>query len=258
MTERTPRWIMVLSVPGILLLLVPFVTLGWQAASSAAIRSLWSAPSVEAVGVSIWVALLATLACLCLGLPLAWLLAHGPARPMRALRAMCLAPLVMPPVVAGTGLLLAFGRQGWIGAPLRAAGITVSFTTGAAIMAATFVALPLLIMSLEAAFRSRDRGLEELALVAGASTWFRIVHVALPQVRRPLAAGVTLAFGRALGEFGATITFAGSFPGTTRTVPLAVYQLLQYDRDSAVALSIVLIAISVLIMWAGGRGLRAP
>ena len=166
-------------------------------------------------------------------------------------------PLVMPPVVAGTGLLLTFGRAGLVGSQLDAVGIPISFTAAAAILAATFVAMPLIVLAGESAFRNLSRDHDEVARALGASLRVRLYHVMLPQLRRPLIAAVALCFGRALGEFGATITFAGSFPGRTRTVPLAVYQLLQRDQDSAIALSVALVLLSFLIMIFSGKVIRS-
>ena len=184
-----------------------------------------------------------------LGVPLAWLLARTDFPGKRLLRALCVLPMVLPPVVGGAALLFAFGRRGVIGAPLeRLTGITLPFTTTAAVMAATFVAMPFLIITVEAGFRGVDRRYEDAAATLGASRWTVLRRVTLPLLAPSLAAGMALAWARALGEFGATITFAGNLPGRTQTMPLAVYLELERDPDAAIVLSLVLLVISVAVL----------
>ncbi len=184
-----------------------------------------------------------------LGVPLAWLLARGRFRGRRLLRAFCVLPMVLPPVVGGVGLLLAFGRRGLVGGPLaELTGVTIPFSTTALVLAATFVAMPFLIVTVEAGFRSVDHRLEDAAATLGASRWTVLRRVTLPLLRPSLLAGAALAWARALGEFGATITFAGNLPGRTQSVPLAVYLELERDRDAAVLLSLVLLVISVAVL----------
>jgi molybdate transport system permease protein len=184
--------------------------------------------------------------CLLLGVPLAWVLARSdmPGKPV--LRALVLVPMVLPPVVGGAALLFAFGRNGLV--PLR-----LPFTTAGAVVAEAFVALPFLVLAVEAGLRQLDRRYEDVAAVLGAGPTARFLHVTLPQLAPALLAGSALAWARALGEFGATITFAGNLPGRTQTLPLAVYVALQTDRDAALALSIVLLAVAVVVI-AGLRG----
>ena len=203
----------------------------------------------EALRLSLITATLATALSLVLGVPLAWVLARAefPGRSM--LRALVTLPLVLPPVVGGVALLLAFGRRGVIGQYLDSwFGITLPFTTFGVVVAETFVAMPFLVITVEGALRGMDRRFEDASAVLGASSWTTFRRVTLPLVMPSVIAGSVLCWARALGEFGATITFAGNFPGTTQTMPLAVYLALETDPDAAIALSLVLLAVSVLIL----------
>jgi molybdate transport system permease protein len=153
---------------------------------------------------------------------------------------------VLPPVVGGVALFLVLGRQGLLGRPLfEATGWSLPFTTPAVIVAETFVAMPFLVVSVEGALRAADARFEDVAATLGATRWTTFRRVTLPLVAPGIGAGAVLCWARALGEFGATITFAGNFPGTTQTMPLAVYLALQSDPDAAIALSLVLLAVSV-------------
>ncbi|WP_353826452.1 ABC transporter permease [Agromyces sp. SYSU T0242] len=207
---------------------------------------------VEALVLSLATATIATAACLVLGVPLATLLARAAAWPVpvrRLLRAAVTVPLVLPPVVGGIALLLLLGRRGPIGAPLEAlTGVTVPFTTGAVVLAQVFVALPFLVFAVEGALRSADRRTELAAATLAASRWQVFRHVTLPLVAPGVAAGAVLCFTRALGEFGATITFAGSLPGVTRTLPIASYLAMQSDPEEAVALALLLLAVSIAML----------
>jgi molybdate transport system permease protein len=156
---------------------------------------------------------------------------------------------VLPPVVGGTALLTALGRRGIVGAPLESLfGITLPFTPAAVVIAETFVALPFLVLSVEGALRAMDTRYEEAAVTLGASRMRVFWRITVPLMAPAVVAGTTLAWARALGEFGATITFAGNFPGRTQTVPLAVYTLLETNREAAIALSVVLLAVCVLVL----------
>jgi molybdate transport system permease protein len=183
------------------------------------------------------------------GVPLAWLLAQ-PVLPARSLlRALVTVPLVLPPVVGGVALLLVLGRRGLIGSWLDDAfGVALPFTPAAVVLAEAFVALPFLVLSVEGALRAADRRYEEAAATLGASRWTVFRRVTLPLVAPGVLAGSVLAWARALGEFGATITFAGSFPGRTQTMPIAVYLALETNPEAAVALSLVLLAVSVVTL----------
>jgi molybdate transport system permease protein len=186
-----------------------------------------------------------------LGVPLAWLLARGTIPGLRWLRALTVLPMVLPPVVGGAALLFAFGRRGVLGGPLaELTGITLPFTTAGAVLAATFVAMPFLVITVEAGFRGIDRRYEDAAATLGASRWFVFSRVTLPLLRPSLVAGMALAWARALGEFGATITFAGNLPGRTQTMPLAVYLELERDPAAATVLSLVLLVVSVVVLVA--------
>jgi molybdate transport system permease protein len=186
-----------------------------------------------------------------LGVPLAWLLARLDFPGKRLLRAFTVLPMVLPPVVGGAALLFAFGRRGIFGAPLeRWTGITLPFTTTGAIIAATFVAMPFLVITVEAGLRGIDHRYEDAAATLGASRWVVFRRVTLPLLRPSLAAGMALAWARALGEFGATITFAGNLPGRTQTMPLAVYLELERDPEAALVLSLLLLVISVAVLVA--------
>ena len=212
--------------------------------------TLWSqltAPGVgEALRLSLVCATAATLISLVLGVPLAWVLARSRARGRSVLRALVTVPLVLPPVVGGVALFLVLGRQGIIGRWLYdVAGITIPFTTPAVVIAETFVAMPFLVITVEGALRAADARFEDVAATLGADRWTTFRRVTLPLVAPGIAAGSVLCWARALGEFGATITFAGNFPGTTQTMPLAVYLALQRDPEAAIVLSLVLMAVSL-------------
>jgi molybdate transport system permease protein len=186
---------------------------------------------------------------LLLGVPLAWMLArvHFPGRPL--VRALVTLPMVLPPVVGGVALLLAFGRRGFVGEALeRLTGLTLPFTTAGAVLAEAFVAMPFLVVAVEAGLRQVDRRYEEAAATLGAGPWTRFWRVTLPLVAPSLGAGAALCWARALGEFGATITFAGNFPGKTQTMPLAVYIALETNPDGAVALSVILLVVSLVVL----------
>jgi molybdate transport system permease protein len=203
-----------------------------------------------ALALSLECSLGALAVCLAVGVPLAWVLARSRLPGLSVIRALVLLPMVMPPVVGGVALLFAFGRGGVV--PLR-----LPFTTTGAVLAEAFVALPFLVLATEAGLRQLDRRYEDAAAALGAGPWTRFRTVTLPLLGPSLAAGAALCWARALGEFGATITFAGNLPGRTRTLPLAVYVALQTDRDAAIALSLVLLAVSVAVI-AGLRGRWAP
>ncbi len=204
---------------------------------------------LDALRLSLLTATAATGCCLLLGTPVAWLLARTDLPWRRAVRALVLVPLVLPPVVGGVALLTAFGRQGVAGQWLDATfGLRLPFTTVGVVLAQTFVALPFLVLAVEGALRSADSRYDDLAATFGASRWQTFVRVTLPLALPGVASGAVLAWARALGEFGATITFAGSYPGTTRTMPLAVYTALNSDFDAAILLSLVLLFVSVGVL----------
>ena len=217
--------------------------------------NLWpdlTAPeSLLALRLSLVASLSATALALILGLPLAWIYARAVFPGRTLLRALTTLPMVLPPVVGGVALLMAFGRRGLLGQVLDAAfGVRLPFTTTGAVLAETFVAMPFLILTVEAGLRSMDRRYEEAARTLGAGRWTVLRRVTLPMVAPSLFAGAVLCWSRALGEFGATITFAGNFPGRTQTLPLAVYLALETSPEAAIMLSLVLLAVSLAVLVA--------
>ncbi|HEX2155156.1 MAG TPA: ABC transporter permease [Acidimicrobiia bacterium] len=223
-----------------LLLRVPWSRVGEILGSGAAREALW---------VSAQVSVAALVLSLIFGVPLAWLLARFRFPGRRVVRSLATLPMVLPPVVGGVALLLAFGRRGLVGGPLESfAGVTIPFTGWAAILAATFVSMPFLVTTVEAGFAGMDARLEEAASTLGAGRWRTFIRVVVPMVAPSLGAGMAMSWARALGEFGATITFAGNIPGATQTMPLAVYLQLEQDPEVAYLLSSVLLAVSLLVL----------
>lgn len=214
----------------------------------------------DALRLSLQTSVGATVLALLLGVPLAWVQARVAYPGKRLVRAVTTLPMVLPPVVGGVALLLAFGRRGIAGEALAQAGVHLPYHTTGAILAEAFVAMPFLVITLEAGFASVDPRLEEAARTLGASRATVFRRVTLPLVRPSLVAGTVLCWARALGEFGATITFAGNLPGTTQTLPLFVYLKFQGPQaDAALALSLVLLGISLVVLialrdrWLGAR-----
>jgi len=234
---------------GFVFLLLPLLALLIRAPWRGLGALLTDSQVLTALRLSLESATAATAASLVLGVPLAWVLARVRLPGMGVLRALVTVPLVLPPVVGGVALLLAFGRNGVLGGFLMDwFGLSLPFTQLGVIVAETFVAMPFLVVTVEGALRSSDLGLEEAAATLGASRITIFRRVTLPLVGPSLLAGSVLCWARALGEFGATITFAGNFPGTTQTMPLAVYNALQTDPDAAIALSLVLLVVAVAVL----------
>ena len=207
--------------------------------------------TLQALGLSLLTGVISTACCLMLGIPLAVVLARSvawPVVPRRLLRAAVTVPLVLPPVVGGLALLLLLGRNGILGKHLADIGITLPFTTGAVVIAQTFVAMPFLVFAVEGALRGADRRVELAAASLGATPFQVFRTVTVPLVAPGIAAGSVLCFARALGEFGATITFAGSYPGVTRTLPIASYLASQTNLNQSIALALVLLAVSVAVL----------
>jgi molybdate transport system permease protein len=209
-----------------------------------------SKSSLDALGLSIAASLASTVVALLFGFPLAWLLARSHFRGKGVVRGLTTLPMVLPPVVGGIALLLAYGRRGIIGEPLdKATGITLPFTLAGVIVAESFVAMPFFVITVESGLRSMNRRLEDAARSLGAKRWTVFRRVTLPLIWPSLAAGTVLTWARALGEFGATITFAGNLPGVTQTMPLAIYISQSSGRtDEAIALSLVLVVVSLVVM----------
>ena len=245
----------ILWVPAVLalcFLLLPLLALVLRAPWSTLPQQLFSPVIGSALVLSLVSALSATALCLVLGIPLAWVLARSQgwaAGPRRLLRALVLVPLVLPPVVGGVALLLLLGRNGVLGQYLdRWFGLSIPFTTPAVVIAEAFVAMPFLVLAVEGALRGADRRFEDVAATLGASRWYIFRRVTLPLVVPGVAAGAVLCFARALGEFGATITFAGSFPGVTQTMPISAYLAMQTNPEGAIVISLVLLVVSVLVL----------
>ena len=213
-----------------------------------------SESSRAALTLSLRTSLASTVICILVGVPMAMVLARTSFPGQDVLRSLVLLPLVLPPVVGGIALLYTFGRRGLLGESMEVLGIQIAFTTTAVVMAQTFVALPFLVVSLEGALRTAGQQYEVVAASLGASPTTVLRRVTLPLVLPGLTSGAVLAFARALGEFGATITFAGSLQGVTRTLPLEIYLQRESDADAAVALSLVLVIVAVVIIAFARRG----
>jgi molybdate transport system permease protein len=231
-------------------LVLPVAAVVVRAPWSTLIDELGTESARTALRLSLVTTTISTALCLLLGIPLAWVLARSRFRGRSLVRALVTLPLVLPPVVGGVALLMAFGRNGIVGQYLDDwFGITLPFTTAGVVFAQTFVALPFLVISVEGAFRASDSRYDDAAATLGATRWPTFRRVTLPLAMPGILAGAVLSWARALGEFGATVTFAGSFPGTTRTMPSQVYVSLgSGEPDGAIALSLVLIAVSVVVL----------
>jgi len=247
--QSVPLAVTVLATLGVAFFILPLLGLLLRAPWSDAARSLSEPDTLQALKLSLVASLSATGIALVLGVPLAWIYARVEFPGRALLRALTTLPMVLPPVVGGIALLLAFGRRGLLGSWLDTTfGITLPFTTAGVVMAETFVAMPFLVLTVEAGLRSMDRRYEEAARTLGASRWRVFTRVTLPLIAPSLFAGAVLCWARALGEFGATITFAGNFPGITQTMPLAVYLLLETNPEASFILSLVLLLISLLVL----------
>ena len=248
----TPRWVVLPAALGMLLVALPLAGLLSKVPWPGLWELLTSQSSLAALQLSILTASVSTVFCIVLGVPMALVLArHG----LRWLRPLVLLPLVLPPVVGGLALLFTFGRMGLIGQYLEAAGIKIAFSTVAVILAQTFVSLPFLVMGLEGALRTAGDRYERVAATLGAPPTRTLFTVTLPLVFPGLLSGAVLSFARALGEFGATLTFAGSLQGRTRTLPLEIYLQREADPDAAIALSLLLVIFAGIVMViAYGKG----
>ena len=249
--SRPPAGFIPLAVLAVAFLTVPLVSLVVRAPWGDLGSALTAPGAMTALRLSLTCSVGAVTLSAVLGTPLAWLLARTSFPGRDLVRALVILPMVLPPVVGGVALLLAFGRNGLAGQWLdRAFGITLPFSTAGAIMAEAFVAMPFFIITVEAGLRAMGRRYEDAAATLGASRWTTFRRVTLPLLAPSLGAGAALAWARALGEFGATITFAGNLPGATQTMPLAVYLALQTNADAAIALSLVMLAVSLVILVA--------
>jgi molybdate transport system permease protein len=249
--QPIPLPIGILAGAGAAFFILPLIGLILRAPWADLGPDLTAPESLLALRLSVVASLSATGLALVLGLPLAWIYARVAFPGRNLLRALTTLPMVLPPVVGGVALLMAFGRRGLLGQVLDATfGVRLPFTTAGAVLAETFVAMPFLVLTVEAGLRSMDQRYEEAARTLGAGRWTVLRRVTLPMVAPSLFAGAVLCWARALGEFGATITFAGNFPGRTQTLPLAVYLALETRPEAAILLSLVLLAVSLAVLVA--------
>jgi molybdate transport system permease protein len=260
MRTRLPLPIVALAAVGAAFVVIPVLALFVRAPWGQIGETFSGVGASTALRLSLEVSLAATTISLFVGVPLAWALARGAFRGRTVLRALVVLPIVLPPVVGGIALLVALGRGGVVGRWLYDAfGIQLTFTTAGAVIATTFVSMPLVVLATESGLRGLDRRFERAAAAMGGSPWYVFRRVTIPTVAPQLAAGAVLTWARALGEFGATITFAGNLAGRTQTMPLAVYEARQVDPGGAILLSLILVIVSVGVLVAvGGRltGLR--
>ena len=250
-SRRVPFGVRVLAASALVFLALPVVALVVRAPWGRFWELVTSGAVLTPLRVSLVTSVLATACALVLGVPLAWVLARGGLRRPDLWRVPVLVPVLLPPVVAGVALLAALGRNGLVGGLLEDwFGVVLPFSTAGVVVAQTFVALPFVVLPVEAALRNVDRSPEDVAAVLGANRWRVLREVGLPSVAPAVAAGALLAWARAVGEFGATVTFAGSLPGRTQTLPTAVYQALESDRGAALVLSVVLVLLALVVLVA--------
>nr|WP_244250580.1 ABC transporter permease [Rathayibacter festucae] len=257
LSAGVPRWVVAVAVVGGAFVLLPLVGILTRVDWAGFAPLITSDSSIAALLLSLRTAAAATALCVLIGVPMALTLARTSFPGQGLVRALVLLPLVLPPVVGGIALLYTFGRLGLLGGGLEALGIRVAFSTTAVILAQTFVALPFLVLSLEGALRSAGDRYESVAATLGARPSTVLRRVTLPLILPGLLSGAILSFARALGEFGATLTFAGSLQGVTRTLPLEIYLQRETDPDAAVALSLVLVVVAVLVIGLAHRRPRA-
>lgn len=251
-----PRWLVPLAIIAASVVLLPLAATVGRLEWSRLPELLTSESAVSALMLSLGTATVTTCLCLFLGVPLGYALASWPSRLKPVVRALVLAPLVLPPVVGGLALLYAFGRRGLVGEHLEAWGVSIAYTTAAVVLAQTFVAMPFMVLSVESAVSARTRHHESIAATLGASRSSALWRITLPALRPALVTGTVLTFARAMGEFGATLTFAGSMEGVTRTLPLAIYLERESDTAAAVALAMVLLAVAIAVVAVAYRPLR--
>jgi molybdate transport system permease protein len=242
------------------LLVVPLVTLVVGTPWGSLVQQLGTSAVRDALRITALASLATVVACLLLGTPLAWLLARVDFPGRSVLRAAVAVPLVLPPVVAGVALTTALGRNGALGSLLReTTGLTIPYTTTAVVIAHTFVSMPFYVLAVEGALRASGEQYDVVAATLGADRWTTFRRVTLPLAMPGVLAGAVLAWARSLGEFGATITFAGNFPGTTQTMPSLIYTELQADPEVAKTLSMILLLVSLVVLAAlRNRWLTAP
>lgn len=246
--SRLPRWVYLPAGLGAAFVLLPLVAIVAKVDWANFLDLITSDASRDALLLSLRTSTASTVLCIVIGVPMAMVLARTQFRGQSLVRSLVLLPLVLPPVVGGLALLYTFGRRGLLGSTLEVLDLRIAFSTIAVVMAQTFVSLPFLVVSLEGSLRTAGDRYEIAAasLGAGPSTVFR--RITLPLVLPGLLAGAVLSFARAMGEFGATITFAGSLQGVTRTLPSEIYLQREGDPDAAVALALVLVVVAILVI----------
>ncbi len=243
--------LIVLGCLGLALFVVPFLGLVSRVPWSSLGALLQGEVVADALRISAIASVSATAIAVVLGIPLAWLLARVDFPGRAFVRGLVTLPLVLPPVVGGAALLFAMGRRGLIGGPLyEATGLLLPFSTWGVVVATTFVSMPFLVITVEGALRNMDRRYEGAAATLGAGRWTVLRRVTLPMIAPSLVAGLLLTWARAVGEFGATIMFAGNLQGRTQTLPLAVFVTLESDRDTAVAISLIMVVVSLAVLVA--------
>jgi len=246
---KPPAALVVLAGLGLAVFVIPLAGLLARTPWSDLPHLLGREVVTDALRLSLVTSLAATAISAVVGIPLALLVARTEFRGRSLVRGVITLPLVLPPVVGGAALLFALGRRGLIGEPVnQATGLLLPFSTWGVVIANTFVAMPFLVITVEGALRNLDRRFEGAAATLGANRWTVLRRVTLPMIGPSLVAGLVLTWARALGEFGATITFAGNLQGRTQTLPLAVFVALESDRDTAVALSLVMVAVSLAVL----------
>ncbi|KQX07993.1 MULTISPECIES: ABC transporter permease [unclassified Leifsonia] len=243
-----PGWVVVVAVIGAAFVVLPLAAMILRVDWAQFIPLITSESSVAALLLSLRTSLIATVLCILLGVPMAVVLARVEFWGRKVLRSLVLLPLVLPPVVGGIALLYTFGRRGLLGQTFEVLGVTIAFSTTAVVLAQTFVALPFLVLSLEGALRTVGTRYEAVGATLGARPTTVLRRITMPLVLPALISGAVLSFARALGEFGATLTFAGSLQGVTRTLPLEIYLQRETDPDAAVALSLVLVVVAVVVV----------
>jgi molybdate transport system permease protein len=252
----TPRWVWALAGLAASLVLLPLAGIAWRVDGGTFWERVTSDEALTALGLSLRTAAIATVLCLVLGVPLGIALHRMRWRGKPFARAIVLAPLVLPPVVGGLSLLYAFGRRGLLGGGFEALGVTIAFSTTAVVLAQTFVAMPFTVLAVETSLASRGERFEAVAGTLGASRSTVLWRVTLPALGPALATGAVLAFARSIGEFGATLTFAGSLAGVTRTAPLEIYLARESEPQTAIALGLLLVIVAVVVVAVAFRPLR--
>ena len=243
-----PWWVYLIAAVGVTVIVLPPLALVLKTPWDTFIEQVTSQSSRDALRLSLQTAAATTVLCVLLGVPMAVVFSRHDGLLVRVIRSLVLLPLVLPPVVGGLALLYTFGRLGILGGPMREAGIDIAFTTTAVILAQTFVALPFMVISVEGALRTAGTRYEDVAATLGASPTRVLWKVTVPLVAPSVLAGLVLSFARALGEFGATITFAGNAPGVTQTAPLAIYVAAIDDPQQAIPMSLLLVLISLIVV----------